>query len=87
MDKVLYFLLKPTKRLKLCIIDVMILVAALTMNTSYALIGRIALGIQLIIMYFGYTVLKESFKDEQRLTIKSTMVVITLLLIYLMLRG
>ena len=87
MIKFLFKITKPHKRLKINIVDVLLLIEPIVMKTSFYLIGRLFLVIALVCNYAGYYICQDMYTKEERMIIRSTMFVIAFLLIYLIIKG
>lgn len=87
MKKLLYKICKPHAKFKINIVDILLLIEPLVMNTSYFIVGRVFLLVALILNYLSYYVCQEEYSEFERRVLVSTMVIIALLLIYLIITG
>lgn len=87
MIQFLFKITKPHKRLKINIADILLLIEPIVMKTPFYLIGRLFLVIALVCNYAGYYICQDMYTKEQRMIIRSTMFVISFLLIYLIIMG
>lgn len=87
MKKFLYKIIKPHKKLKVNLVDILLLIEPIVMETDFFILGRIFLSLALFLNYFGYYLCDDMLIKEEKMILKSTMVIIALLLIYLIITG
>lgn len=87
MKKFLYKIVKPHKKLKVNFVDILLLIEPIVMETEFFILGRIFLSIALLLNYFGYYLCHDMLTKNEKMILKSTMVIIALLLIYLIITG
>ena len=84
MKKLLYKICKPHHKYKINLVDVLLLIEPVVMNTSYFMVGRIFLLIALVLNYLAHY---DDYSEFERRVLISTMIIIALLLIYLIITG
>lgn len=87
MKKLLYKICKPHHKYKINLVDILLLIEPVVMNTSYFMIGRVFLLIALVLNYLAHYLCHDDYNDFERRVLISTMVIIALLLIYLIIIG
>ena len=87
MKKLLYKICKPHHKYKINLVDVLLLIEPVVMNTSYFMVGRIFLLIALVLNYLAHYLCHDDYSEFERRVLVSTMIIIALLLIYLIITG
>lgn len=87
MKNILYKISKPHHKLKINIIDILLLGEVFLIDTPYYLLGRFCLILALILNYIAYYLLDDKLTKFEKSVIFSTMIIIGLLLIYLIITG
>ena len=85
MKKLLYKICKPHHKYKINLVDVLLLIEPVVMNTSYFMVGRIFLLIALVLN--AHYLYHDDYSEFERRVLISTMIIIALLLIYLIITG
>ena len=79
MKKLLYKICKPHHKYKINLVDVLLLIEPVVMNTSYFMVGRIFL--------LAHYLCHDDYSEFERRVLVATMIIIALLLIYLIITG
>lgn len=87
MKKLLYKICKPHHKYKINLVDILLLIEPVVMNTSYFMTGRVFLLITLVLNYLAHYLCHDDYNEFERRVLVSTMVIIALLLIYLIITG
>lgn len=87
MKKLLYKICKPHHKYKINLVDVLLLIEPVVMNTSYFMVGRIFLLIALVLNYLAHYLCHDDYSEFERRVLVSTMIIFALLLIYLIITG
>ena len=87
MKKLLYKICKPHHKYKINVADILLLIEPVVMNTSSFMIGRVFLLIALVLNYLAHYLCHDDYNAFERRVLISTMVIISLLLIYLIITG
>ena len=87
MKKLLYKICKPHHKYKINLVDVLLLIEPVVMNTSYFMVGRIFLLIALVLNYLARYLCHDDYSEFERRVLVSTMIIIAILLIYLIITG
>ena len=72
---------------KIYLVDVLLLIEPVVMNTSYFMVGRIFLLIALVLNYLARYLCHDDYSEFERRVLVSTMIIIAILLIYLIITG
>ena len=79
MKKLLYKICKPHHKYKINLVDVLLLIEPVVMNTSYFMV--------LVLNYLAHYLCHDDYSEFERRVLVSTMIIIALLLIYLIITG
>ena len=76
MKKLLYKICKPHHKYKINLVDVLLLIEPVVMNTSYFMVGRIFLLIALVLNYLAHYLYHDDYSEFERRVLISTMIII-----------
>lgn len=85
-EETMDFLVKPRKFFKLSVVDLLLIPWLVTMYTQFKYVGLITITCDLIIRLVGYNMFKDKYPKEEVLTLKTSLFLIALILIFAILK-